>query len=101
MTKCLKLKKKTCVHLHWSIFCAARKCTVECILPNIWNPVCYSISLLISKVRSLGASSGICAATAVKFAKHEVKLAINGRNAENLEKTAKKCYEAGLKETEV
>ena len=50
---------------------------------------------------NLGASSGIGAATAVAFAKHGVKLAINGRNAENLEKTAKKCYEAGLKETEV
>ena len=48
-----------------------------------------------------GASSGIGAATAVAFAKHGVKLAINGRNAENLEKTAKKCYEVGLKETEV
>ena len=48
-----------------------------------------------------GASSGIGAATAIEFAKHGVKLAINGRNAENLEKTAKKCYEAGLKETEV
>ena len=49
----------------------------------------------------LGASSGIGAATAVEFAKHGVKVAINGRNADNLEKTAKKCYEAGLKETEV
>ena len=49
----------------------------------------------------LGASSGIGAATAVEFAKHGVKVAINGRNAENLEKTAKKCYEAGLKESEV
>ena len=26
---------------------------------------------------------------------------VNGRNAENLEKTAKNCYEAGLRETEV
>ena len=49
----------------------------------------------------VGASSGIGAATAVGFAKHGVKVAINGRNAENLEKTAKKCYLAGLKETEV
>ena len=49
----------------------------------------------------LGASSGIDAATAVEFAKHGVKVAINGRNAENLEKTAKKCYEARLKETQV
>ena len=49
----------------------------------------------------LGASSGIGAATAVEFAKHGVKLAIHGRNVENLEKTAKKCYEAGLKEAQV
>ena len=49
----------------------------------------------------LGASSGIGVATAVEFAKHGVKLAINGRNAANLEKTAKKCYEAGLIKTEV
>ena len=49
----------------------------------------------------VGASSGIGAATAVEFAKHGVKIAINGRNAENLDKTAKKCYQAGLKETEV
>ena len=53
------------------------------------------------KINFLGASSGIGAATAVEFAKHGVKVAINGRNAENLEKTAKKCYEAGLRETEV
>ena len=49
----------------------------------------------------VGASSGIGAATAMEFTKQGVKVAINGRNAANLEKTAKKCYEAGLKETEV
>ena len=59
------------------------------IPPNILPTLC------------LGASSGIGASTAVEFAKHGVKLAINGRNAENLEKTAKKCYDVGLKETEV
>nr|XP_014089541.1 3-oxoacyl-[acyl-carrier-protein] reductase FabG-like [Bactrocera oleae] len=38
-----------------------------------------------------GASSGIGAATAVKFAKFGAKLALVGRNVENLKETAAKC----------
>lgn len=38
-----------------------------------------------------GASSGIGAAAAIKFAKLGATLALNGRNVENLEKVAKEC----------
>jgi len=38
-----------------------------------------------------GASSGIGAATAVKFAKYGACLALNGRNVENLKKVAAEC----------
>lgn len=38
-----------------------------------------------------GASSGIGAATAVKFAKHGATLSLTGRNEENLKKTALEC----------
>ncbi|XP_044735053.1 3-oxoacyl-[acyl-carrier-protein] reductase FabG-like [Chrysoperla carnea] len=38
-----------------------------------------------------GASSGIGAATAIHFSKHGAKLALTGRNAENLQKIAKQC----------
>ncbi|BFF91598.1 glucose 1-dehydrogenase-like [Drosophila madeirensis] len=41
-----------------------------------------------------GASSGIGAATALKFAKLGACLALNGRNVENLKKVAKQCSEA-------
>ncbi len=51
--------------------------------------------------RHPGASSGIGRATAVEFAKHGVKVAIAGRNAERLEETAQLCYKEGLKEKDV
>lgn len=38
-----------------------------------------------------GASSGIGAATAIKFAQHGATLSLTGRNEENLKKTAKEC----------
>ncbi|KAI4468514.1 hypothetical protein MML48_2g00017777 [Holotrichia oblita] len=40
-----------------------------------------------------GASSGIGAATAVRFAAEGAKLALTGRNVENLQATAQKCEE--------
>ncbi|ELU02576.1 hypothetical protein CAPTEDRAFT_150769 [Capitella teleta] len=43
-----------------------------------------------------GASSGIGAGTALDFAALGAKLALVGRNAENLNKTAEKCMEAGV-----
>ncbi|XP_078082838.1 3-oxoacyl-[acyl-carrier-protein] reductase FabG isoform X2 [Mustelus asterias] len=42
-----------------------------------------------------GASSGIGAGTAILFAKLGAKLALNGRNEENLTKVGKACEEAG------
>lgn len=42
-----------------------------------------------------GASSGIGAGTAILFAKLGAKLALNGRNEENLTKVSKACEEAG------
>ena len=44
---------------------------------------------------------GIGAATAVEFAKEGAKVSLNGRNVANLEKTSKKCREAGLGEEDV
>ena len=41
-----------------------------------------------------GASSGIGAGTAINFAKNGAKVAITGRNEENLKKIAQKCEEA-------
>ena len=41
-----------------------------------------------------GASSGIGAGTAVHFAENGAKVAITGRNEENLKKIAQKCEEA-------
>lgn len=50
--------------------------------------------MLSSKVVLItGASSGIGAATAVKFASEGAKLALTGRNLENLQATAQKCQE--------
>ena len=49
----------------------------------------------------IGASAGIGASTAVEFAKEGAKLSIKGRNAENLNKTGKKCEEAGLSKDDV
>ncbi|XP_075145208.1 putative oxidoreductase TM_0325 [Haematobia irritans] len=46
-----------------------------------------------------GASSGIGAAAAVKFAQLGAVLALNGRNVENLEKVAKLCAAQGNKQT--
>lgn len=48
-----------------------------------------------------GASSGIGAGTAVELAKLGCQLALNGRNHENLEKTAQLCKEQGLIESKV
>ena len=54
------------------------------------------MSSLAGKVTIVtGASSGIGAATAVKFARLGAVLAITGRNLENLEDTARKCVETG------
>ncbi|XP_004537324.1 uncharacterized protein LOC101450635 [Ceratitis capitata] len=44
-----------------------------------------------------GASSGIGAATAIKFAKSGALLALNGRNLENLQAVAKDCSSVGEK----
>lgn len=44
-----------------------------------------------------GASSGIGAATAIKFAKYGACLALNGRNVENLKKVAEQCSTTGSK----
>ena len=43
-----------------------------------------------------GASSGIGEATAVEFARHGCCLALNGRNVENLKRTATLSQQAGL-----
>lgn len=48
-----------------------------------------------------GASSGIGYKTSLEFAKAGSKLAICGRNAENLAKTAKECKELGVPEENV
>ncbi len=49
----------------------------------------------------LGASSGIGAATAIEFAKYDVRLALTARNEANLLKTIEKCKEQGLSEDKV
>ncbi|XP_044735082.1 3-oxoacyl-[acyl-carrier-protein] reductase FabG-like [Chrysoperla carnea] len=41
-----------------------------------------------------GASSGIGAATAIHFSKYGAKLALTGRNVENLQKVAEQCHNA-------
>lgn len=46
-----------------------------------------------------GASSGIGAAAAIKFAQLGAVLALNGRNVDNLEKVAKLCANHGCKQT--
>ncbi|CAB3370001.1 Hypothetical predicted protein [Cloeon dipterum] len=48
-----------------------------------------------------GASSGIGVETAVHFARLGSKVVITGRNAENLEKTRKKCVEACADESKI
>merc|ERR1712137_1111753 len=54
------------------------------------------MSSLAGKVAIItGASSGIGAATAVHFSRLGAVLAITGRNAENLAKTARDCRESG------
>ena len=64
--------------------------------------VCFKEAVSEDTNRSLkvyaGASAGIGAGTAVEFAKLGAKVAITGRNAENLEKTAQKCREVGGKD---
>ena len=56
------------------------------------------MSSLAGKVAIItGASSGIGAATAVHFSKLGAVLAITGRNAENLAKTAQECRQAALR----
>ena len=57
------------------------------------------MSSLAGKVAIItGASSGIGAATAVHFSRLGAVLAITGRNAENLAKTARECRESGGQE---
>ena len=59
-------------------------------------------SFCFEKHQSIGASSGIGAATAQIFAKHGARLALHGRNAQRLEGVAKECREiGGLKEDDV
>ncbi|XP_066569156.1 3-oxoacyl-[acyl-carrier-protein] reductase FabG [Amia ocellicauda] len=54
------------------------------------------VSSLKGKVTLItGASSGIGAATSILFAKLGAQLALNGRDVENLSKTAKQCTENG------
>jgi len=54
---------------------------------------------LVGKVAIItGASSGIGAATAIHFAKLGATLSLTGRNAKNLQDTAKKCIENGAKD---
>ena len=48
-----------------------------------------------------GASSGIGAATAIRFASHGIKLALTGRNEGRLEETVNKCLSSGLKKDDV
>ncbi|XP_063043547.1 3-oxoacyl-[acyl-carrier-protein] reductase FabG [Engraulis encrasicolus] len=56
----------------------------------------FKIASLKDKVTLItGASSGIGAATAVLFAKLGARLALNGRDVENLEKVAKLCTDSG------
>lgn len=43
-----------------------------------------------------GASSGIGAASAIKFAKHGCRLVLNGRNEQALNEVAKSCVEEGI-----
>ncbi|MGH0149358.1 UNVERIFIED_CONTAM: hypothetical protein FKN15_015124 [Acipenser sinensis] len=59
----------------------------------------FKVSSLSGKVALVtGASSGIGASTSILFAKLGVKLALNGRDVENLIKTAKQCKDAGQHE---
>ncbi|RXM94248.1 11-beta-hydroxysteroid dehydrogenase-like 2 [Acipenser ruthenus] len=59
----------------------------------------FKVSSLSGKVALVtGASSGIGASTSILFAKLGVKLALNGRDVENLTKTAKQCKDAGQHE---
>lgn len=48
-----------------------------------------------------GASSGIGAATAVHFGSQGALLALVGRNAENLQRTAAQCKQAGAEVSEI
>merc|ERR1711892_1109880 len=58
-----------------------------------------TMNSLVGKVAIItGASSGIGAATAIHFAKLGATLSLTGRNAENLQDTAKKCIENGAKD---
>lgn len=45
-----------------------------------------------------GASSGIGAATAIVFAKLGARLALNGRDVENLKKVAEQCTDCGAEQ---
>ncbi|XP_041095646.1 3-oxoacyl-[acyl-carrier-protein] reductase FabG-like isoform X1 [Polyodon spathula] len=59
----------------------------------------FKVSSLNGKVALVtGASSGIGASTSILFAKLGAKLALNGRDMENLTKTAKQCKVAGQSE---
>lgn len=54
----------------------------------------YSIACICS-ITTLGASSGIGAATAVEFAKHHACLVLCGRNEARLKEVDEKCKAAG------
>jgi len=56
----------------------------------------FQVCSLNDKVTLItGASSGIGAGTAVLFAKLGARLALNGRDVENLTKVAKECEACG------
>ncbi|XP_036382559.1 3-oxoacyl-[acyl-carrier-protein] reductase FabG [Megalops cyprinoides] len=59
----------------------------------------FKVTSLKGKVTLItGASSGIGAAASVMFAKLGAKLALNGRNVENLKKIAEQCTDLGAAE---
>ncbi|KAA0716347.1 17-beta-hydroxysteroid dehydrogenase 14 [Triplophysa tibetana] len=59
-------------------------------------PDAFKVSSLKEKVALItGASSGIGAGTALLFAKLGARLALNGRDVENLSKIARECEECG------
>ena len=66
-------------------------------LPNIL----FHYGLKFGDIFLKGSSVGIGAVTAVEFAKEGASVVLVGRNSGNLDKTAKQCQEAGLKQNQV